>query len=130
MPDAQVVAPEQALPSPDVPAKHFLFDVLTAAGHVTPTLPLVAELVRRGHRVDYATGQDHAAAVRAAGARWVPLPTFPPIESSDLSADAFKRFLRHYFDAQRAPARVPAARRHLRRAVRLRRSTDRCPRAK
>lgn len=102
LPDAQVVAPEQVLPSPDVPAKHFLFDVLTAAGHVTPTLPLVAELVRRGHRVDYATGQDHAAAVRAAGAHWVPLPTFPPFESSDLSADAFKRFLRHYFDAQRA----------------------------
>ena len=102
MPDAQVAAPAHTGRSPDVSAKHFLFDVLTAAGHVTPTLPLVAELVRRGHRVDYATGQDHAAEVRAAGAHWVPLPTFPPFESSDLSVDAFKRFLRHYFAAQRA----------------------------
>lgn len=102
MSDTPVVAPDQACGSSDVSAKHFLFDVLTASGHVTPTLPLVAELVRRGHRVDYATGQDHAAAVRAAGARWVPLPMFPPFESSDLSVEGFKRFVRHYFDAQRA----------------------------
>lgn len=102
MPDAGMAAAGQAGGSSQVPAKHFVFDVLTASGHVTPTLPLVAELVRRGHRVDYATGEENAASVRAAGARWVPLPTFQPFEARDLGAGAFKRFLRHYFAAQRA----------------------------
>jgi MGT family glycosyltransferase len=47
---------------------HIAFVVLPAAGHVNPTLPLVAELVRRGHRVTYSAGSDHAEAVTAAGA--------------------------------------------------------------
>lgn len=102
MSEARGAASSQVGRSPEGPAKHFLFDVLTASGHVTPTLPLVAELVRRGHRVDYATEADNAAAVRAAGARWVPLPAFRPLDSSDLGLDAFTRFLRHYFAAQRA----------------------------
>ncbi|MEV6607668.1 macrolide family glycosyltransferase [Kutzneria sp. NPDC051319] len=47
---------------------HIAFVVLPAAGHVNPTLPLVAELVRRGHRVTYSAGADHAEAITAAGA--------------------------------------------------------------
>jgi MGT family glycosyltransferase len=47
---------------------HIAFVVLPAAGHVNPTLPLVAELVRRGHRVTYSGGNDHAEAIAAAGA--------------------------------------------------------------
>jgi hypothetical protein len=34
---------------------HIAFICLPAAGYVNPTLPVVAELVRRGHRVTYAT---------------------------------------------------------------------------
>ncbi|MCB5290595.1 macrolide family glycosyltransferase [Arthrobacter sp. SO3] len=47
---------------------HFAFICLPAAGHVNPTLPVVAELVRRGHRVTYATSAEYAAAVEFAGA--------------------------------------------------------------
>lgn len=46
----------------------FAFVCLPAAGHVNPTLPVVAELVRRGHRVTYATSEHYAEAVRATGA--------------------------------------------------------------
>ncbi|WP_255771551.1 macrolide family glycosyltransferase [Pseudarthrobacter sulfonivorans] len=47
---------------------HFAIICLPAAGHVNPTLPVVAELVRRGHRVTYATAAKYAKAVEAAGA--------------------------------------------------------------
>ena len=47
---------------------HITFLTLPAAGHVLPTLPLVEELVRRGHRVSYSGGGDLAEAVTAAGA--------------------------------------------------------------
>jgi MGT family glycosyltransferase len=47
---------------------HFAFICLPAAGHVNPTLPVVAELVRRGHRVTYATSAKYAGAVQSAGA--------------------------------------------------------------
>ena len=48
-----------------------LFVALAAHGHVTPTLPLVEELARRGYRVAYATAVDFADAVTGAGAQWV-----------------------------------------------------------
>jgi MGT family glycosyltransferase len=47
---------------------HFAFVCLPAAGHVNPTLPVVAELIRRGHRVTYATAAGYAKAVESAGA--------------------------------------------------------------
>jgi MGT family glycosyltransferase len=47
---------------------HFAFVCLPASGHVNPTLPVVAELVRRGHRVTYATSSKYAEAVESAGA--------------------------------------------------------------
>ncbi|HKS00729.1 MAG TPA: macrolide family glycosyltransferase [Arthrobacter sp.] len=47
---------------------HFAFICLPATGHVNPTLPVVAELVGRGHRVTYATSAKYAAAVESAGA--------------------------------------------------------------
>ncbi len=52
-------------------ARHVLFVALAGHGHVTPTLPLVEELVQRGHRVAYATTVDFADAVTGAGAQWV-----------------------------------------------------------
>ncbi|MEU9111749.1 macrolide family glycosyltransferase [Streptomyces sp. NPDC048483] len=59
-------------------AKHLLFVTLFGHGHVNPTLPLVEELVRRGHRVDYATNAEHAEAVTKAGAHWVELKLQSP----------------------------------------------------
>lgn len=58
--------------------KHFAFVNIPAAGHVNPTLPLVAELLRRGNRVSYAVGQGVADAVKSAGAELVELPTELP----------------------------------------------------
>jgi MGT family glycosyltransferase len=45
---------------------------IPAHGHVNPSLSLVAELVRRGHRVTYAITDDFAELVRTAGADVVP----------------------------------------------------------
>lgn len=59
--------------------KHLLIVALFGHGHVNPTLPLVEELVRRGHRVDYATSSEHAEAVTKAGARWVELQASPEL---------------------------------------------------
>ncbi|GAA3867800.1 glycosyltransferase [Saccharothrix violaceirubra] len=75
-----------------------LFVTLTGHGHVTPTLALVAELVRRGHHVDYATS--HVDAVAAAGATPVPLPAPGPFDPA--GADVVPRWFRHYFAAMRA----------------------------
>ncbi|MFE6668312.1 macrolide family glycosyltransferase [Streptomyces sp. NPDC057697] len=53
------------------PARHYLFFAAPAHGHVRPTLPVVAELVRRGHRVSYATTELFAAEIGATGAEAV-----------------------------------------------------------
>ena len=47
---------------------HFAFVSIPAYGHVNPTLPLVAELVSRGHRVTYFTSADFEPRIRNAGA--------------------------------------------------------------
>jgi MGT family glycosyltransferase len=57
--------------------KHIAFLAIPAAGHLNPTLPLVAELVRRGHRVTYASGPAFRTAIEAAGASFVELDWRP-----------------------------------------------------
>ncbi|PPK68496.1 MGT family glycosyltransferase [Actinokineospora auranticolor] len=47
---------------------HAAFFTFPLHGHVNPTLGVVAELVRRGHRVTFATTPEFADAVKAAGA--------------------------------------------------------------
>lgn len=54
---------------------HLAFLTPNAYGHVTPALPLVRELVRRGHRVSFAVGPDLEHLVRQTGAEPVVLPT-------------------------------------------------------
>ncbi|AZM62481.1 MULTISPECIES: macrolide family glycosyltransferase [unclassified Streptomyces] len=54
--------------------QHIAFIGRDGSGHINPTLPWVAELVRRGHRVTYAASAAFADAVRRAGARHLPLP--------------------------------------------------------
>lgn len=91
--------------------KHLLFVALFGHGHVNPTLPLVEELVRRGHRVDYATSVEHADAVTNAGARWVELPLpelLPP--TGEFGPEAFGTFLRQLFAAMSAA--YPALQQH------------------
>jgi demethyllactenocin mycarosyltransferase len=54
---------------------HIAFVGVPAAGHVNPTVGLVAELVARGHRVSYAVPTAFATGVAAAGARVVDYKT-------------------------------------------------------
>lgn len=48
------------------------------AGHIVPTLPVVAELVRRGEQVIYYNDPDFEAAISATGAEFRPYPSLPP----------------------------------------------------
>lgn len=57
---------------------HIAFFNIPALGHVHPSLPVVAELVRRGHRVSYATVAERAALVAATGAAVVPYRSLRP----------------------------------------------------
>lgn len=77
-----------------------LFVTLFGHGHITPTLALVEELVRRGWRVDYATGRENAGAVASAGANRVALPDPGPFQPT--GDDAVAAWFRHYFAAMRA----------------------------
>ncbi len=54
---------------------HIAFFAPAAAGHINPTLGLVADLTARGHRVSYATTGTYAARVADAGAEVVPFTT-------------------------------------------------------
>lgn len=59
-------------------SKHIVFAVPPGHGHVNPTLPLVEELVARGHRITYLTGAELLPAVAAAGATPLETPWTPP----------------------------------------------------
>ncbi|MFC7757855.1 macrolide family glycosyltransferase [Catellatospora bangladeshensis] len=61
--------------------RHIAFVNAPTVGEVYPTLPIVAELVRRGHRVSYATVEARAEAVAATGARVVAYTSSLPGES-------------------------------------------------
>jgi macrolide glycosyltransferase len=79
------------------PASHIAFFCIPSSGHFNPTVAVVSELVRRGHRVSYATTADFAPEVAAAGAtpvvctsvlpstqRGVPWPVGDTVAMSDL----------------------------------------------
>ena len=51
----------------------FLFGTIPAAGHTLPALPIVAELVQRGHDVRWYAGAAFADRIEAVGARFCPM---------------------------------------------------------
>jgi MGT family glycosyltransferase len=63
-----VIPGNQALTKGALMGRHILVVNIAAAGHVMPTVGLVAELVRRGHRVSYVTTDQFAGPLEAAGA--------------------------------------------------------------
>ncbi len=67
-----------------------LFRLLIAsqpiAGHVLPLLPIVRELVRRGHSVRWYTGRKYAARVQAAGAEFLPFVHARDFDDADFGA--------------------------------------------
>jgi MGT family glycosyltransferase len=75
--NADALEQEMTSTTPSRPA-HIAVLNIPAHGHVNPTLGIVAELVRRGHRVSYAVPEEFGPQVRAAGARLVPYETTLP----------------------------------------------------
>jgi MGT family glycosyltransferase len=76
---------------------------MPAVGHVNPTLALVAELVRRGHRVTYAVGPRLVPAVTNAGAEPLVLPTeirLPKL-AGGFTLEGVESLLRFYVDDAR-----------------------------
>lgn len=67
--------------------KHLLFLAAPAHGHVNPTLPVVSELLARGHRVTYATGPALTAGPANAGATVRELPW--TLDPTALTRDGF-----------------------------------------
>jgi MGT family glycosyltransferase len=63
---------------------HLLVCCPPATGHVNPTLAIVAELARRGHRVSYPTTEDFAARVAEAGARPILYRSTVPSAASEV----------------------------------------------
>jgi MGT family glycosyltransferase len=61
------------------------FNVPTT-GHVDPTLPLVAELVGRGHQVSYYLTEKYRAQVEATGATYLETPGIPEDYFDEVSA--------------------------------------------
>ena len=73
--------------------KHIAFFSIPAHGHVNPELGLVAELVRRGHRVTYAITEDFVAQIEETGAT-------PVVHTSTLpSSDAGDKWPDDQFEA-------------------------------
>lgn len=86
--------------------QHFAFVNVPASGHINPTIPLVEELVARGHRVSYATGADRLQQVRAAGAEPVELPTempqHPPGSGFEFTPERMAQMQEHFLNDARA----------------------------
>ncbi|WP_344023825.1 nucleotide disphospho-sugar-binding domain-containing protein [Pseudonocardia kongjuensis] len=81
------------------------------AGHVNPTLGIVAELVRRGHRVTSFVPERFAALPAATGARVVPVPsTWEAHGLADPPQMHGRHLVRDGVPARRDPHARPAAR--------------------
>ncbi|MFI1190401.1 macrolide family glycosyltransferase [Streptomyces californicus] len=83
---------------------HVAFLTPNAYGHVLPPLPLVRELVRRGHRVSFAVGPGLAHLVKEAGADPIVLPTDlqdPPM-TEHFTTENLTQVLRIGLDERRA----------------------------
>ncbi|WP_342741548.1 macrolide family glycosyltransferase [Actinokineospora terrae] len=83
-----------------------LFVTLAGAGHINPTLGVVAELQARGHRVRYASGEE------VAGVERVALPRLPPfVPPAREFLDILGAWYLHYFAA--TSAAYPVLRAHI-----------------
>ncbi|WP_261555417.1 macrolide family glycosyltransferase [Frankia tisae] len=63
--------------------RHIAMIGTTTPSHIYPSLGVIAELVRRGHRVSYAVGDRLAGLVEPTGARPVTYPSTLPAEDGD-----------------------------------------------
>lgn len=76
--------------------KHIAFFNIPAIGHVYPTLAVVEELTRRGHRVTYSTIEGRRATVQAAGATVHAYRSLrPPDSDPSLRAPSREGYISH-----------------------------------
>lgn len=88
---------ETSGPSRSMKNAHIAFISYSQFPNIGPTLPIVSVLVRRGHRVTYATSDVFASRIAATGAEVVPLPRVPP--PSDLDAGYAHTVTQHALDS-------------------------------
>lgn len=70
-----------------------VFFSIPAHGHTNPTIPVVEELVNRGHEVWYYSFQDFKEKIETAGAKFIPCDMFlPEISEKELEKKAGKDF--------------------------------------
>src|SRR5688572_6331759 len=60
-------------------AKIVFFNI-PAHGHVNPSLPVIAELVRRGEQIVYVNSEEYRQAIEATGAHFHPYPDMREFE--------------------------------------------------
>ncbi len=85
-------------------SSHFGFVAPPAPGHVNLTLPLVEELVTRGHRVSYVTSPTLMPAVAAAGATALELawePDTSTLSGAEFSIETLVATLHEFLNAAR-----------------------------
>ena len=85
------------MPPVDGHMAQLLFFNVPAHGHVNPTLPVVAELVRLGHQVVYCNAEPFAGPLRGAGAEFRAYP-----DSSSFAAE-FARRVKNLFGPCETP---------------------------
>ncbi|OZU87563.1 glucosyltransferase [Virgibacillus indicus] len=70
-----------------------VFFSIPAHGHTNPTIPVVTELVSRGHEVWYYSFLEFQEKIESAGAKFIPCDKFlPPISQEELDRKAGKDF--------------------------------------
>jgi len=84
--------------------RHFAFFSFPGVGHVRPTLPVVSELLARGHQVSYVVADRFGDTVGETGARTIRYPsTFPPalplVRTVDELAEVTAAYLSEAFAA-------------------------------
>lgn len=70
-----------------------VFFSIPAHGHTNPTIPVVSELVSKGHEVWYYSFKEFQEKIEGAGAKFLPCDEFlPPISQQELNRKAGKDF--------------------------------------
>jgi len=73
--------------------RKIVFFSIPAHGHTNPTIPVVSELVRRGHEVWYYSFDEFKGKIEAAGAKFISCDKYlPPISEEELERKAGKDF--------------------------------------